>query len=67
MSKQETNKISDYLTIKQASEYLGVHKDTIRRWETKGKIEAKRNPINNYRIYKKEDLDKILEFVGGNI
>lgn len=65
MNKQENNKISDYLTIKQASEYLGVHKDTIRRWEAKGKIETKRNPINNYRIYKKDDLDKILEFVGG--
>ena len=40
-----------YLTIKDVSEILSVSKDTLRRWERVGKLETKRHPMNNYRIY----------------
>lgn len=59
-------KISDYLTIKEASELLGVAKDTLRRWEAKGKIKSIRNPLNKYRLYKREDLEQLLESFEGN-
>ena len=64
---RETKKLSDYLTIKQASELLGVHKDTLRRWEAKGKLKSIRNPINRYRLYSREDLEKLLEFIEAGI
>ena len=54
-------KISEYMTIKQAAKYLGVSGSTLRSWEKLEKIKPIRNPMNNYRLYKKEDLDKILK------
>lgn len=54
-------KISEYMTIKQAAKYLGVSGNTLRSWEKLEKIKPIRNPMNNYRLYKKEDLDKILK------
>jgi excisionase family DNA binding protein len=52
--------LADYMTIKEAAEYLGVNPMTLRRWDNDGKLDTKRHPINNYRLYLKKDLDKIL-------
>lgn len=48
------------LTISKAAKYLGVHPDTLRRWDKKGKLSAKRNPNNNYRYYSVEQLNNFL-------
>tara|TARA_Y100001968_G_C19414916_1_gene748480 strand:- start:1729 stop:1941 length:213 start_codon:yes stop_codon:yes gene_type:complete len=53
-------KLSDYLKITEAAEYLGVSANTLRNWEKVGKITAQRHPVNSYRLFKKEDLDAIL-------
>ena len=53
--------IKDYLTVKQAAEFLGIAPNTIRNWSNDKKIIYYRSPINNYRLYKKEDLEKFLE------
>ena len=53
-------KITDYLTIKQAAELIGVSRNTLRNWEISKKIPVYRNPQNQYRLYKKEDLEKLL-------
>jgi MerR family transcriptional regulator, copper efflux regulator len=53
--------LSDYYTIKDAAEFLGVSEMTLRRWDTAGKLKSYRHPINNYRLYKKQDLEKILK------
>jgi excisionase family DNA binding protein len=45
-------------TIGQASEYLGVSIDTLRRWEKKGRVEAFRSP-GGHRYYERDDLDKL--------
>jgi excisionase family DNA binding protein len=45
-------------TIGQASEYLGVSIDTLRRWEKNGRIEAFRSP-GGHRYYERDDLDKL--------
>lgn len=55
--------IKDYLTIKQASEILGVDKTTLRRWDNLGKLKSYRNPINKYRLYKKEELENIRKVI----
>ncbi|MFH1894748.1 MAG: MerR family DNA-binding transcriptional regulator [Patescibacteria group bacterium] len=49
-----------YVTINEASKMLGVTPLTLRNWDKAGKLVALRNPLNNYRIYKKEDLDFFL-------
>ena len=49
-----------YLTIKEAAELLGVTPLTLRNWDRAGKLAASRNPINNYRVYRKEDIDGLL-------
>lgn len=50
----------EYLTVRQAAEYLGVTVMTLHRWDAAGKLKARRHPINNYRLYKMEDLKKLL-------
>ena len=50
-----------YIKIKEASEMLGVSKLTLRNWDKAGKLLASRHPISNYRVYKTEDIEKILE------
>jgi len=44
-------------TSQQVSEILGIYKRTLFNWEATGKIpKAKRDPMNNYRYYTKEDI-----------
>jgi len=49
-----------YITIKQAAGMLGVSPLTLRNWDKKGQLVAYRHPINNYRVYKVEDIEKLL-------
>ncbi|MEK7576769.1 MAG: helix-turn-helix domain-containing protein [Patescibacteria group bacterium] len=50
-----------YLTIKQAAVMLGVSPLTLRNWDKKGQLIAYRHPVNNYRVYKRDELDRLLE------
>lgn len=59
--------MNKYITIKNASAILGVSKITLRNWDKSGKLKAHRHPFNNYRVYKLEDIDKILEMIENNI
>ncbi len=54
------NKLSDFMKIADAAEYLGVSPNTLRNWETAGKVLAHRHPVNGYRLFKKEELDELL-------
>jgi DNA-binding transcriptional MerR regulator len=54
-------KLDDYLQIKDAAAYLGCCQNTLRNWELTGKIPLRRHPVNNYRLYKRSDLDKLLK------
>lgn len=49
-----------FLNVKQVAKILGVTPLTIRNWDKRGKLQAYRNPINNYRVYKVEDVEKLL-------
>ena len=49
-----------YLTIKEAAKLLGVTPLTLRNWDKSGKLRAYRNPINNYRLYKAEEIELFL-------
>jgi excisionase family DNA binding protein len=56
-------KLDEYLTVSQAAEFLGIPVYTLRNWVEKGKLPAHRNPMNNYRLLKKTDLDDLLRQV----
>jgi len=47
------------LSIKQAAEALGVHEQTLRAWERKGIIKAKRLPGSRYRRYDDAEIERI--------
>lgn len=49
-----------FLNVKQVAKILGVTPLTIRNWDKRGKLQAYRNPINNYRVYKVEDVENLL-------
>lgn len=55
--------MNKYITIKDASIILGVSKITLRNWDASGKLKAHRHPFNNYRVYKLEDIDKVIEMI----
>lgn len=59
-------KLDEYLQIADAAEYLGVCKNTLRNWGATGKLTEHRHPINNYRLYRKHDLDKLLKQITPN-
>jgi DNA-binding transcriptional MerR regulator len=56
-------KLSDYLRISEAAEFLGVCPNTLRNWERAGKIVAHRHPMNDYRLFKLEELRALLDQV----
>ena len=49
-------KLNEYLTVGEAAEFLGVSKDTLRRWDRAGKLTARRHPVTRYRLYLREEL-----------
>ena len=49
-----------YLRVKEAAELLGVSPNTVRSWGEAGKIPEYRHPVNNYRLYKKAELERLL-------
>ena len=59
----EVEKLSDYLRISEAAKYLGVSPNTLRNWVNAGKVVAIRHPVNDYRLFKRADLDALLEQV----
>ncbi|QEL17816.1 hypothetical protein PX52LOC_04827 [Limnoglobus roseus] len=59
----DVDKLSDFLRISEAAEYLGVSPNTLRNWVDAGKIVAVRHPVNDYRLFRREDLDALLRQV----
>ncbi len=56
-------KLKTYLRIKEAADFLGVAPNTVRTWGRDGKIPEHRHPINNYRLFKRSDLEQILNHI----
>lgn len=50
-----------YLTIKQVATILSVSTLTLRNWDKRGRLVAHRHPMNNYRVYKREDIEKVVK------
>jgi DNA (cytosine-5)-methyltransferase 1 len=52
---------TEFVLVKKAAELLGVCPNTIRAWGAEGKLSEHRHPINGYRMYKRDDIDRLLE------
>ena len=50
----------EYFTVGEAAYILGITPLTLRNWDNLGKLRARRNPINNYRVYKRADVEFFL-------
>ena len=54
-----------YYTVSEAAYIIGVTPLTLRNWDDAGKLNAQRNPINNYRMYKASDIERFLRVMEG--
>jgi DNA (cytosine-5)-methyltransferase 1 len=60
--------MNEYMTLSETAEYLGKSKETLRRWDNEGKLLAVREPMSNYRVYRKSDVDILFaDFLDENI
>ncbi len=60
--------MNEYLTLSEAAEYIGKSKETLRRWDREGKLTAIREPMSNYRVYKREQVDTLFaDFVNNDV
>ena len=57
-------RLDGYLRIREAAAFLGVSPNTLRNWGREQKIAELRHPVNNYRLYRRSDLEKLLQQVG---
>ena len=49
-----------YITIKKAAKLLHVTPLTLRNWDRRGILRPYRNPVNNYRLYRLEQIEEVL-------
>jgi DNA-binding transcriptional MerR regulator len=59
---------SKFLTVDQVAKQLGISKQTLYRYEKKRIFPyPKRNPINRWRQYTEEDIQKLKEIMRGSV
>ncbi len=60
--------MSEYLTISETARLLNKSTKTLRRWDEEGKLSAIREPMSNYRVYRKDDVETLFaEFFNTDI
>ena len=52
--------MKEYLSLAETSELVGKSKETLRRWDNEGILTAVREPVSNYRVYRKGDVQSLL-------
>lgn len=50
---------AEWMAIGEAAKFLGVSRDTLRRWEKRGKVKPVRSPTNR-RYYTKKHLEEVM-------
>ncbi|OGN19304.1 MAG: hypothetical protein A3I32_02735 [Candidatus Yanofskybacteria bacterium RIFCSPLOWO2_02_FULL_45_10] len=49
-----------FLTVNEVAKIVGVSPLTVRNWDQRGLLIAHRNPLNNYRLYRVEDVEALV-------
>ncbi|WP_373517250.1 DNA (cytosine-5-)-methyltransferase [Pricia sp.] len=52
--------MKEYLSLSETADLIGKSKETLRRWDKNGILTAVREPVSNYRVYKKTDVQTLL-------
>lgn len=63
LEQQSVSTFRDFLTVSEAAQILGVCTATLRQWDRTGKLKSVRHPINGYRLYRRVDLDALLQLL----
>jgi len=64
--REQLESLDEYLTISEAATFLGVSPSTLRNWDRSGKLRASRHPLNHYRLYRRGDLEHVLNKLNGS-
>jgi len=59
--------MKEYLSLAETAELVGKSKETLRRWDNDGILNAVREPVSNYRVYRKEDVQNLMGSLFENI
>jgi len=60
--------MSEYLTISETAKLLNKSTKTLRRWDDEGKLSAVREPMSNYRVYRKNEVETLFaEFFNNDV
>ncbi len=63
-TKVKTRRTKDrYLTVSQAADLLAVAPNTVRAWGAAGKLTEYRHPVNNYRLYRLADVERLRKMI----
>lgn len=52
--------MNNYYSLSETAELIGKSKETLRRWDKEGILTAVREPVSNYRVYRKQDVQSFL-------
>lgn len=52
--------MKEFLSLAETAEIIGKSKETLRRWDNEGILNAVREPVSNYRVYRKNDVQTLL-------
>ena len=54
-----------FYTVREAADILGITTRSLYNWERAGKIpKPRRDPMSNYRLYTREDIEKLKKITG---
>ena len=48
--------MKEYVSLAEAAEIIGKSKETLRRYDRDGQLCAVREPVSNYRVYRRQDI-----------
>lgn len=65
-SSPKTEPDPEFLTVGEAASRLAVTPATLRNWDKAGKLRAHRHPINQYRLYKADDIKALKNAIRGS-
>jgi DNA-binding transcriptional MerR regulator len=57
--------IRNQVNIAEAAQILGVSVSTLRNWDRLGKLKPRRHPMNGYRIYDREEIERLRKQIQG--
>ena len=53
-----------HLKVKETAELLGVAPNTVRAWAAAGRLPEYRHPVNNYRLFRRSDVEALARTIG---